>query len=203
MSKIRLFVSALVLLCSVNSPASAAASAAASAEEVEVVALTPEEVCADYISALKTGDFGKVVPFIDPQSMEEFRDLIIEAESAQSASGGKSFLPLFPSVETLEDFKALSAQEVFYEFCQGLSDRSGFVISVLETPDRTIVGTVFEREDLAHVVYRITPTQPLTAKMGMEVATLRLVDGRWYVRASGDAWHLIDSLVGNIQASKR
>jgi hypothetical protein len=199
MRKPRIFVSVLVLVCGIIS----AAPTTTSAEEAGEVLLTPEEVCADYLSALKTGDFGKVVPFIDPQSMEEFRDVIIEAESAQSASGSKSFLPLFPSVETLEEFEALSAQEVFYEFCQGLSDRSEFVISVLETPDRKIVGTVFEREDLAHVVYRITPTQPLTAKMGMEVATLRLDDGRWYVRASGDAWHLVDTLVGNIQASKR
>jgi len=114
----------------------------------------PEAVVQSYWAAMQAGDWAKCASLIHPDSLARVRNKangFVDSLLALDKFGDN--LRDFFGVSTKDEFVKLSDGLVFERALQRMSLQPGFTEIIKATKHQSL-GTVYERDDLVHVLYR-------------------------------------------------
>ena len=115
---------------------------------------TPEAVVQSYWAAMQAGDWAKCASLIHPDSLARVRNNangFVDSLLVLDKFGG-NLRDLF-GVSTKDEFEKLSDVFVFEKALQMMSLRPGFT-EIIKATKHQLLGTVNERDDLIHALYR-------------------------------------------------
>src|SRR5262249_15844997 len=115
---------------------------------------TPEAVARSYWAAMQAADWAKLANLVHSNSLAKVRNRanrLVDSLLGLDGFGGN--LDSYFGVSTREDFEKLSDVVVFERVMRRRSLTPGFT-EILKATNFQIIGTMEEKADLAHIVYR-------------------------------------------------
>jgi len=113
-----------------------------------------EDFAKSYWTALQSGDTARIVSMIHPKALASFRkkaDAYVNSLLVFDKFGGN--LRVEFGVTTKEEFQKLSDSFVFEQFLKRTALEPGH-LEIEKATKRELIGTIRERDDLAHLIYR-------------------------------------------------
>lgn len=149
------------------------------------------KVAADSMEAVRKSDWQKFASFMHPEALREFQETLGSALRAVEPDSGewKQVLKLFGNPKDVRTLLDLPPDQFFMRFLQGVMKSAPQVRRILSGTDFQMIGTVYEKDGTAHVVYR--------GKMKVEDAGFSKVDVI-SLKPDGDTWRLL--LTGDFKA---
>lgn len=143
---------------------------------------SPEDIAREMFSVTRQSDWATYAKLLHPDALAEFKRMFREIIAADtSAEMGK----LFFNAANVQAYDSQDAGVLFERFMFNLAKNSPQFAEALKTAEGSVVGTVAERTDLAHVVYRSSAATEGIAISKVNVVTLRKHKGEWKVLLSG------------------
>ena len=144
---------------------------------------SPEKATEQYFAALAESNKEQLVATVFEPSAERIGKSIIAAAPMFHRKGETEFLELiFDRVPEPEEIVAMKPVQAFAEYmCDPLPDDPN------DITNRTVLGVVFEREDLAHVVYRVEG-MPNLGETSRDIVTCIHRDEEWRVVVPSQVW---------------
>lgn len=141
---------------------------------------SPKEVLLTTVELTKKGDWAGFAKVMHPEALADLRRMFRPLVEAGTQEVGKPFF----GIESLKEFDALSDQAMFERFMTSLSQLPG-VAEALGNAEVSVIGTLEEGPDLAHVVYRGTARIEGLTVSQTAVTTLRRSNGEWRALLNG------------------
>jgi hypothetical protein len=152
----------------------------AQAPEAKPAPATPQEVLLTTVELTKKGDWAGFARIMHPEALADLRRMFRPLVEAGTEQIGKPFF----GIESIKEFDALSDPALFERFMSNLTKLPG-VAEALGSAEASVIGTVEEAPDLAHVVYRgIAKAEGVTVSK-TNVITLRRANGEWKALLNG------------------
>lgn len=173
---------AICLLCTMLLPSLALA------EEAPATDLnTPEALARAALLSIKEGRIKDYGQLMHPEAMKQLKEIMLPiVEGAAQEGAADQLLALFANVESVEDLRAVSDQEFFVAFFQGVMQVVPQLSQVMQQADMEVIGHVAEGADTVHVVYRIKLTQEELKVTKLSVLTAKSDKGQWKLMLTGE-----------------
>lgn len=137
---------------------------------------TPEEVTRHYFDAMEKGNWKANAALMHPDELARFRAVFAPLmESPKGAEGARELLGLNSPAE----FRKLSDLEVFEQFLTNIMGKSPNMAEMMSNMESTILGSVIEGKDTAHVLYRMKMSGEGMNIEELEVTTLKRYGNTW------------------------
>lgn len=143
-------------------------------------AASPQEVLLTTVELTKKGDWAGFAKIMHPEALADLRRMFRPLVEAGTEEVGKPFF----GIESIKEFDALSDPAMFERFMGNLVKFPG-VAEALGSAEVSVIGTVEEGPDLAHVVYRGTARSEGVTVSKTNVTTLRRANGEWKALLNG------------------
>lgn len=138
---------------------------------------SPEQVAGRYYAAMENSDWKTCTTLMHPEELARFKAVFVPLmDSPKGAEGARELMGLNSPAE----FKKLSDQQVFERFLTHMMEKSDMG-EIMSTMRATVIGSVMEGKDTAHVLYRMKMSAYGTDIEELEVSTLK---------RHGDTWRL-------------
>lgn len=145
-------------------------------------ATTPEAFAARYAEIAKAGDWDTYARLMHPEALSALKKIF--AEVVWTARGAEVVQKLF-GLKTAQEFDALEPAEVFSRLFARLEKSMPQFKAAAQNMDVTVVGSVPEGPDVAHVVYRTNAKVEHLGITRTSVLSLKRHDGEWRALLSG------------------
>jgi hypothetical protein len=152
---------------------------------------TPEEFSIRYMAVLKAGDWRAAALLLHPEAREKLKTILGEFVAVDTS--GAVAKTLF-RLKTNEEFRALSSEDVYERFMEGLIKTHPTYGQVLKNMQTRIIGHVAEAPDLAYVLYRSEMIVSGATISKYEVMPLKTHNDAWLALLSGDMENLTQLL---------
>jgi hypothetical protein len=160
---------------------------------------SPEEVAKASMEFVKKSDFSSYARLMHPEALAEtkrmFRPIVAADERGKIAER-------FFGVTNSTQYDALSDIAVFEALMIRITKDTPLFDEVLKTAEFSIIGSVPEGADIAHVVYRSGAKAGGLSISKLEVMSLRRYQGRWRLLLTGDIEGLATMLRGLMDLKK-
>jgi hypothetical protein len=133
----------------------------------------PEVVATNYFSALQAGDWEKCASLAHPLSLSKIRksaDKLVDSLIIMNAFGGN--LRSYFGVGSKEEYAKLSDSMVFQHVTERISQQPGYS-EILKATKYKVIGSLKERDDLVHVLYRSDVELFDSSGNRLEIATFK------------------------------
>jgi hypothetical protein len=174
----------LLVLVLVSAPPLAPAIALAEAQ-------SPEDVAKVGLDLVSKRDWPAYTHLMHPEALRSMRKMfrpIVAADSKGEATQG-----LF-SVANLTSYDAASDSALFCSLMINLMKIAPTMAEVVKNAEYTVIGTVSEGKDLAHVVYRVHTAAEDVTMTKVSAITLRRQGETWRFLLSGNIEGLVSAL---------
>lgn len=152
---------------------------------------SPEEVSRRYFEAMEKSDWKANAALMHPDELARFRAVFMPLmDSPKGAEGAQELFGLNSTAE----FAKLSDQEVFEKFLVTVMGRSD-MSELLSTMRSTVIGSVMEGKDTAHVLYRMRMDVFGTEVVEIEVSTLKRYGDTWRLALDKDTEGMAESIL--------
>ena len=147
------------------------------------LAQSPEQAAARYFAALAKSDKAALSSIVFEPSANRIGKSIIAAAPMFRRKGDSEFFEMiFDRVPEPSEIAAMTPMEAFTEYmCDPLPDDPA------DIAQRKVLGVVYERDDLAHVVYRVDGL-PNLGETHRDLVTCINRDSEWRVVVSFRVW---------------
>ncbi len=138
-------------------------------------AQSPEQVAGRYFTAMENADWKTCTELMHPDELARFKAVFLPLmDSPKGAEGAQELMGLNSAAE----FKKLSDSQVFEKFLTHMMGKSDMG-ELMSTMRATVVGSVMEGKDTAHVLYRMKMNAYGTEVEELEVSTLKRYGDTW------------------------
>jgi hypothetical protein len=144
---------------------------------------SPEDVAVQYVSAMQAEDWNSVASLMHPAALTELRGLFDPLLDIPEAT---PVILQFYGVSTLAEARAQSDTAVFANFVAFVSSQDPMVGEAIRSSEVEIVGHLYEGDDLAHVVYRMTMTVEGISVTQLDVFSVKRFGSTWRGMLKGD-----------------
>lgn len=147
------------------------------------LAQSPEKAAERYFAALAESDEDKLAASVFEPSAERIGKSIIAAAPMFHHKGATEFFEMiFDRVPPPAEIAAMTPIQAFAAYmCDPLPNNPD------DVTDRTVLGVVYERDDLAHVVYRVDG-MPSLGETHRDLLTCAKSDRDWQVIVPSQVW---------------
>jgi hypothetical protein len=114
----------------------------------------PDDIATNYFAALQAGDWAKCASLAHPSSLSKIRksaDRFVDSLLIVDEFG--SNLRSYFGVANKEEYRKLSDSIVFQRVIERISQQPGYS-EILKATKYKVIGSLKERDDLVHVLYR-------------------------------------------------
>lgn len=154
---------------------------------------TVEEATERYFQVTKNGDFLEASELFDPTELRSFRESLAFLANLPAASRDDLYRGLFGALSTQDTVDQLSDVEFFAAFF-GVSMSQSGMTEVMRAAKTEYLGHVFEGDDVAHAVTRVTIQFGATANETLSVASFIRRGESWKMKMSGDVRGVADKI---------
>lgn len=144
---------------------------------------SPEAVAIQYVTAMQLEDWQRVASLMHPDALAELRGLFDPLLDIPEA---RPVILQFYGATSLEDARAQSDTAVFAHFVAFVSSQEPLVGEALRSSDVEIIGHLYEGEDMAHVVYRMTMSLEGMSVTQLDVFSVKRYGPTWRGMLKGD-----------------
>ncbi len=153
---------------------------------------SPEEVTRQLIERTRAGDWPGYVRLMHPDALVEFKRMLGEIVVADpSGEVGKQFF----GTADAASYVALEPAVLFERFMTNLSEKIPPFAEALKSVTGTVVGSVPDGPDVAHVVFRSAATTEGIAISRVGTASVKRHNGEWRALLNGS----IEGIAARIQ----
>ena len=166
----------------------------------------PEEIARAYIEASRAGDWLKAGSLMHPVALKQLRDMFGPLIAMAKTDKDKQEISAMLGIKDKAEFDKLSDQEVFGKIFGLLTGISPEIKNALNSSTYEIIGSVPEKTDLMHVIFRMqlkleVPNVSTPISFGkLDVMTLQRFENSWRAILKGDLQGIIQAIVGAIKA---
>ncbi len=166
----------------------------------------PEEIARACIEASRAGDWLKAGSLMHPAALKQLRDMFGPLIEMAKTEKDKQEMSAMLGVKDKAAFDKLSDQEVFGKIFGMITSISPEIKNALNSSTYEIIGSVPEKTDLLHVVFRMQlkldlPNAPTPISFGkLDVMTLQRFENSWRAILKGDLQGIIQAMVAAIKA---
>ena len=148
---------------------------------------TPESAAKAAMDAISAQQFTEYGTYMHPEALASFRKMMMEVvESAAEAKAETQLLKLFSDAPSVAALQKLNDQEFFGSFLKGVMTSVPMMKEAMSGADTKIIGHVFEGNNLAHVVTRISLTMQGVGMKKMSVISLQKDGESWKMLLTGE-----------------
>jgi hypothetical protein len=163
---------------------------------------SPEAVVRGVIAALEASDWSTVLPLVDPTDLPKWKRNTLQALAHMDARAAPAILAEW-GVTAAEELGRCGIEDLFARWLRASAPDAKFRVAhgdgaASDGPalHRQVIGTVYEGEELAHVVYRDKWTGQDRSPGTLRIATVRRTPAGWRMRIdhgllSHANWHLM------------
>lgn len=114
------------------------------------------KVVAQALEATKAEDWQKYATLMHPEALRDFKEVLVPALEAAAAAPDEGALVLrfFGNIKDAKKLLALPPDKFFAQFMQGVSTQIPQFRKALTGTEFKVIGTVYEMDGMAHVLYR-------------------------------------------------
>jgi hypothetical protein len=152
---------------------------------------TPESAAAEYLRVLRTGDWDQTARLMHPDALSELKGFFVAMADADSA--GIILRPMF-GVASADELRQLPPEDVYARLLRGVARSAPQLITSMRGMESTVIGSVPEGDQDAHVVYRLNLTLNGVTSTKVDVLSFRRSGDRWMGLLSGDLRALAQTL---------
>ncbi|MEM1353825.1 MAG: hypothetical protein AAGH88_02970 [Planctomycetota bacterium] len=106
---------------------------------------------------MREGDYLAMARAMHSGDLRDFKNLLLTvAQAADNEDNFRDFAVLFPGIETIDQLREQTPEEVFAGLMQALVGMMPDLRAILVGAEIETLGAVTEGEDLIHVVHRMT-----------------------------------------------
>ncbi|HYD49321.1 MAG TPA: hypothetical protein VEB21_13275 [Terriglobales bacterium] len=138
-----------------------------------------------YFDTLRQGDWPAAAGHFSGRAQKQFRSMFTEVlDAVPQAEKDQAYAAFFGDNVSPKQVGVLSDRDFMAKFFSGMLGR---VMKTIAVGSNNVVGTVYEKSDLAHVVSRTTVTGPggVTAER-MMVTSVEKDGDRWALALTGE-----------------
>lgn len=154
--------------------------------------LPPDSVAAEFQAALRGMGWRAAAYRMHPEALRRVRDLVTTLVEVDETGATREFF--FGDARTA-DLRALDPQDHFTRVMGVILDELGGLLHAIVVREVSIIGSVRERADLAHVVYR-SQAELSGADPQIRVMTLKRSPDGWRVLESQELEVIREALRG-------
>jgi len=142
-------------------------------------------------------DWDEYAELMHPEALQDFKDLLVsvlEATGETDRATQMGLVSFFDGARDAEAVIALEPEELFAAFMRGVVSQSPQMREAFAGVDFEIIGTVYEGNDLAHVVYRMQMSLEGLDMTQVDVVSLRRSGTDWRMLLTGEFEGLAEQL---------
>ncbi len=144
---------------------------------------SPEDVARQYVAAMQAGDWNGMAALMHPEALAELRGLFDPLLDIPEA---RMVIQQFYGAASLEEARARSDTAVFANFIEFVSSQEPLVGEAIRSSRVEFIGHLYEGDELAHVLYRMTMTVEGLPVTQIDVFTVRRSGSTWRGMLKGD-----------------
>jgi hypothetical protein len=143
-----------------------------------------QKVVNEALDATKAADWQKFASLMHPDALREIKEALAPALEAAEADSAelRQAMRLFGNPKSVKELLALSPDKFFARFLEGTTANVPRLRQVLTGSDFKVIGTVYETDGTAHVVYR--------GRLNVQGAAISKVDVI-SLKRDGDSWRML------------
>lgn len=140
---------------------------------------TPEWVFKESQNKLAEGDYESMASLIENVELDSFKSIFDEVVKLDTTN--ELLSALFPDISDPDEFIELSSQKFMAEFFRAIFSLNPQLVESLINVKVKLLGKVYEGDNLVHIITRNTRTLGESDLSMIEVKSVKLVNGKWYM----------------------
>lgn len=140
---------------------------------------SPEWVFKESQNKFAEGDYESVASLIANEELDSFKSIFDEVVKLDTTN--QLLSTLFPEISDPDEFIELSSKKFMADFFGAIFRLNPQLVESLINIKVKLLGKVFEEDNLVHIVTRNTRTLGESDLSMIEVKSLKMVNGKWYM----------------------
>jgi hypothetical protein len=147
-----------------------------------------QKVVTQALDAMKAADWLKFASLMHPDALRDFKETLAQALEATESDPDemRQAMRFFGNPKSVKELLALSPEKFFARFLEGITTTAPRLRQVLTGSEYKVIGTVYENDGTAHVVYRTHVKVEGTAASAVGVISLKRDGDSWRMLMSAD-----------------